>query len=370
MRFVYKYALLPKDENLVSAVENAAEKLHKKMCCVHIDTLNISDYNKAYLAAKTKNLVYELQIYAFILCWALYDRAKPLKGLTFLDYGGGAGLLSVLAKETGIGTVIYNDIYGVSCRDAAVVGKALDVSADHYIRGDIGETVDFLRDHGLECDSIGSRDVIEHIYDVGEFLNKIPEVSSGDLTIVMTSDANIFNKKQVRALIKKQREAEYRDREPKYGHKERDTLKSYLSARKEIIASLGYDLKNDEIEKLAVLTRGMAREDIIKSVGLYLKEGRPIKGMRHPTNTCDPYTGNWCEHLMDIDQMMCTLSKKGFETRLLGGFYGYSWIQSRYPIKKSILDVFYAILDVLIRISGRWGLKLAPWFTVYAKRLK
>ena len=35
----------------------------------------------------------------------------PLNKFTFIEYGGGTGLLSLLAKECNIGTVIYNDIY-------------------------------------------------------------------------------------------------------------------------------------------------------------------------------------------------------------------------------------------------------------------
>ena len=44
----------------------------------------------------------------------------------------------------------------------------------------------------------------------------------------------------------------------------------------------------------------------------------------HPTNTCDPRTGNWAEHLMDLGTLRKKLAARGFESRILTGYYGSS----------------------------------------------
>ena len=55
-------------------------------------------------------------------------------GLGF--YGGGHGMLALLAKASGIGTVIHNDIYKISCKDAQCIGNDLDLAADDDEGGD------------------------------------------------------------------------------------------------------------------------------------------------------------------------------------------------------------------------------------------
>jgi len=41
-----------------------------------------------------------------------------------------------------------------------------------------------------------------------------------------------------------------------------------------------------------------------------------------PTNTCDPYTGNWCEHLIDFGWLERTVRSAGFcQVKILAGFY-------------------------------------------------
>ena len=58
------------------------------------------------------------------------------------------------------------------------------------------------------------------------------------------------------------------------------------------------DLPSRDLECLARQTRGLNRTDIERAVQSFLETCR-MPMPRHPTNTCDPYTGNWQEQLID-----------------------------------------------------------------------
>ena len=128
--------------------------------------------------------------------------------------------------------------------------------------------------------------------------------------------------------MKQQLEVEYHDREKKWGHKERDCLMSYLKIRKTIISDyierFSDNSEDNDIAQLARNTRGMDKADIEKATIEYLETGSFPPPPTHPTNTCDPYTGNWMEHLFDPYQVADTLSQTGFKMQVLSGYYGCS----------------------------------------------
>jgi len=77
------------------------------------------------------------------------ESQRPLHTVTLVDHGGGTGLFLRVAKE--------------AC----------------------GE-------------SLMSYDVLEHIYDVEGFLTNAGELTDGPLTLFMSSEANIYNPRNVR----------------------------------------------------------------------------------------------------------------------------------------------------------------------------
>jgi len=360
MKFMFDYARLPKNQKLVRDIDFAANRLFNKLTAINVE-LDISEYNRNYLRSKLVNLTGRLQIYSYILAWALAESNKHPNEFTFLEYGGGSGMLSLLAKEANIGTVVYSDIYDVSCRDAKVVAKSIGNEADYYVNGDIDDVIGFFKNKSIKCDAIASYDVIEHIYDIEYFIRRLKDLPNDILTVCLSSGANIFNKRYTRRVMKKQYEVEHYDREKEFWHKERDTVRSYLKVRKELILKYSGKLNENEVAKLAALTRGMMCLDIAKCVDRYLQTQQFPRKPAHPTNTCDPYTGNWMEHLMDPYKLKYIMSEAGFEVEILSGYYACS--------KSKIKRVLGKLLNGVIFLLGKrkQGLSIAPFFTIYGK---
>lgn len=362
MQFIYKFARLPKDEKLLININVAATELHEKLKHLNINLLNISEYNKRYFGDYLQNMHKTIQRHSYILSWAVASVNVPLNKFVFFDHGGGLGILSLLAKQLNIGTVIYNDIYDLSCKDAKIIGEALGIQADHYIQGDIEDVITFFKKKSIFCNAIASNDVIEHIYDIDRFLNNIYLLSNKLMNVTMSTNANSSNPLIKRILMRNQRKMEYEGREKKWGDKERDTLKAYRKIRKEIIQTYAADLNNKEVQRLIDTTRGMIVQDIKSCIDNYLKTKQFPTQPEHPTNTCDPYTGNWAEHLMNTNSLKEILVKTGFEVKILPGYYG------RY--KNFILRIIGNFLNLIIYSSDWFGIKLAPFYTVYGKLSK
>lgn len=266
-----------------------------------------------------------------------------------------------MAKELNIGTVVYSDIYDISCQDAALIGEAIGNRADHYINGDIDDVMQFFNKNSIGCNAVASNDTIEHIYDINSFITNLPQLSKSSLTIVMSTSANGFNPWIKRTIMDEQIEIEYKDRVEEFGHKQRDSLESYLSIRKKIITEYKSNLPQADIDKLAKYTRGFIKEDIQKAVDRYLQTGQLPSKPPHPTNTCDPYTGNWAEHLMNpYDHLTDILKSQNYKVYVLAGFYGFS--------RSSTKSLIKSFLNILIFVFPRLAVPLASFWTLYARK--
>ena len=114
------------------------------------------------------------------------------------------------------------------------------------------------------------------------------------------------------------------------------------------------------IERLAVASRGLAGADVHSAVDRFVETGAYPPELEHPTNTCDPLTGNWAEHFMDPFALATVLAREGFVVRVDGGYYGRS-------------DAFLKrqagrVLNVGIRSLGSRRLGLAPYYAIVAQR--
>jgi 2-polyprenyl-3-methyl-5-hydroxy-6-metoxy-1,4-benzoquinol methylase len=353
-------AHLPRDRHLVAQVSAAADRLYEALAVLEAERLDISTYNKTSFAAYQRKLRTKLQKFAFELCWSLAANRKPPQDTVLLDYGGGTGIVSLLAKECGVGSVIYNDIYDVSCLDAETIAQALGLEADHYICGEMRDVATFLNGISIACDVVVSSDVIEHVYDVSAFFHDLRSLPSEHLSIALSTHANPLNPVVNRILMQKQRAVEHQDRQYTPGHKKRDSLQSYLGIRRDIIRRCADGLSDEVIERLARVTRGMDDNDIQSTVECYLEDRVLPPAPKHPTNTCDPWTGNWADRLADPHELRVQLAQAGFDAEIVCGCYGTP--------HGRLKQAAAGLLDGAIRYTGTQGLRFAPYFVLHGVR--
>jgi hypothetical protein len=334
-------------------IDEAAGRLRRKLMALDIGALDISDYSRNYLRGYRAHGAAHLNVCAHILSLSVRASRVDMARTGLIEYGGGNGLLSLLAREAGVGTVVYNDIFETSCTDAQRLASVLGLEADHYVPGDIPDLIAYLATNAIECQVICSYDVIEHVYDISAFLKVLPHVSGGPLRVVMASAANALNPRIKRRLMRIQRQVDNEDRVEETGHKERDALKAYRDIRADIIRGRAPTLDREQVDALATLTRGLAQVDIEAAVDSYRATGTYPPAPTHPTNTCDPITGNWAEHLMDPFALADMLVRAGLDAHVESGYYGF------YLGRRGVIG---SLLNRVIRATGSWGLRLAPYY--------
>ena len=305
------------DKNLCKEIDSCAKIVFKKLHLIEIDKLNISDYNKRYLSGKTWLDMYK---YSCIMYASL---SANVNITNFIDYGGGTGLLSLLAIECGIKNVYYNDIYDVSVSDANEIASALGYKRKAYVEGDIEQVISFCGQTGILFDAVASYDVLEHIYDLECFFKKFKKILNPKYIVIMETGANPYNTDIFNSLTAGHFKIEYLHRDYVYGHKERDNLAAYFDLRLQIIdqyiTSRNYDLSKPEQIGLSFLTRGMVKEDIENALDEYMSSGAlPVSDFfgSFEHNTCDPFTGNWAEHIIDYEKLKIMLNKFGYEVKI------------------------------------------------------
>lgn len=365
MEFHYQHALLPDDNKLLIDINEASVRLCDKLSRIDIDCLDVSDAGRKYFSDQVRNIRSTLRNFSYILSWSIAYSNVPYDEFVFIDHGGGIGVLSLLAKELGLGTVIYNDLWAPYCKDAQIIAGAVEADrADYYVLGDMDELVDFLKANSISCNALASYDVIEHIYDIETFLLRLSDLSRlpAGLTVVMASSANPFNPLIKRHHREFQKKAEYGGREKSRSCREDYLTKAYLIVRQEIISKHAPSLSGAEVRRLAKATRGLIEPDIKEAVDKYIKTGNITREPDHPTNTVNPYTGNWAERLHDIEHLKEILSNEGFKVDILAGYYANS--KTNHPLKRFM----GIVLNPLIRTLKNKGLFFAPFYTIYARK--
>jgi len=104
--FAYRFARLQVDRNVLREVSCAAAAVHRSVSNVDLQVAGISEYNQSYIRSKLEHPSFDWSINTYMLSWLLSHSTLPRKESVFVDYGGGSGFISFLAKALGIGTVI------------------------------------------------------------------------------------------------------------------------------------------------------------------------------------------------------------------------------------------------------------------------
>lgn len=358
--FFIEPSIVPRDTALRTLINAAAERLLHKLQSFDPDSQPISEYNREYLKRHMGNLPATLTHYAALLAWTVKKAECSLSDLSLLEHGGGTGLLCLLARELGVGRVCYNDLFETSARDAESIATAMGLRADHYFSGDETETLKEATESGVTFNAVVSNNVFEHVYDPSSSFQTWCSHPSLRVLIASTT-ANPFNPKVHFSLALEQWRREHFDRPEFRGHKENDSLRAYHTIRRRIIEEYAPELCVHETRILSCRTRGLCREDIISAVENYRDHRILPPALSHPTNTCDPLTGNWTEHLVYPPKMLKSLRQAGFRASLLPGFYicaGAGKIKS----------FICRILNRWISTRGPLGFTAAPFITYLAVR--
>ncbi|MBU1669849.1 MAG: class I SAM-dependent methyltransferase [Actinobacteria bacterium] len=360
-----RHARVPAECRFSNEVAAAAARLETRLARLDGCSIEISDYIRGYLARHQAKLRYTLQKDSYLLMLALSGSGVPLEDFVLVDYGGGVGTLSMLAREVGVGTVIYLDVYDVSCRDAAVIAGELGCTADRYVHGEMAELLGCVESGPGRCDAVVSVNVIEHVYDIDALLVGLAALPGERLAAVLATTANPFNPARQVQLRWKHHRYEHSDRRPAPGHKGTDTLESYVGARRGIISRRiedeGGHLTTNELNRLAAAMRGLAGRDVEAAAVEYLRSGAlPRPG--HRTNTCDPTSGNWMERLMNPYRLAGRMADLGFVTDVLPGYYA-----SSQPLVKALAGPLNWSIS---RLRERTALLLAPSYILHAKLIR
>jgi len=335
-------------------LDQAQERLKHKLLGLNLEKIQISDYTREYLRSLLFDIDETLGRFNQVIFRGLLTTDKPLSNLTVLDFGGGAGLLSLLAIESGAQKVIYNDIFKGSCDDAEKIANACSLNLDLVICGDHKELVNSVNAIDEKVDLVLSYDVIEHVYDVSEMFKEFHRLTNPPQSLIFGSGANIRNPFYVRHVQKIQEAVEFKNRDNYSGHKERDSLESYLGLRKKIISDYRSDISKHDLDLLASKSRGLMKVDIENLVENYYKTNQISYEPNHPTNTCDPLTGNWCEQLIPHKDLIRIPSSLGQSAKIFKGKYTVKGVDRR-GTKRLLMN----IANVVLR---RAGFAFAPFY--------
>jgi 2-polyprenyl-3-methyl-5-hydroxy-6-metoxy-1,4-benzoquinol methylase len=340
------------EHNIIS---EAVEKLFLRIQLLNPLNLNISEDNRNSLIRYIDNYSYYMSLYSQLLKKAFKKLNKPVSESSFIDYGGGCGMLAYLAKEIGFKTVVYNDINKNSVIDVQIISGSLDLVIDYYICGDVEEFINEIDLYNIKPDLICSFDVLEHIYDLEFWIKTIAKINSEFSLLFMTS-ANSNNPYIANRLKKLHVISELKGIERNIRWEDLYLDTSFLEERKRIIRNKFPELRNNDIDLLAFRSRGLRKDDIEKIVNDYIKTGEIYYRIDHPTNTCDPYTGCWTEKLVNLKQLKIFIKNNNLNVDISNSFYSCS--------RNKILNAPKFILNQLIRVLGPKNLFFSPTYTL------
>lgn len=280
---------------LSAACTELAESLRR--AAPRLKALGMSPYSQRYMDVvfgRPFRRHYNLTKYAHILSNALEDHDPGrLPDLTLVDYGGGHGVLSLLARQIGVGTVVHSEIFPTSSQDAQILVRSVGARAGPFF---LGDTPDFRREMkaaGLTADVIVNYDVLEHVYNLRQYFLDLAAVTRPGGRWFMGSGANLYleSERQTFLNLHAQSEGVLGDGNPN----------AYANMRAQIVRTHGPDLLEEEVRDLALATRGWRKEDIERAVDIYLSSGHLVTFCPEENNTADPRNGNWAEHTVPFD---------------------------------------------------------------------
>lgn len=324
---------------------------------IEIQKISHDTYVQRYLKHLVAHGGYYIKIYTRVLTMSLSGTSKKIADVHLLDYGAGVGLLGIFAAYCGFGKVSINE------REASFLSSA-QVLAEHF---GIKKNVIFLAgslEKGFDAEGWGkpdllvATDVIEHLYDLNEFLSCC-KMLNGSMSMVFTTGSNPSNRRKVLALRKLQVRDEWEgnpvDNENKLAGYEHE---AYRSMRKKIIQEQSSTISATDLEMLVERTRGLIRKEIEKKIIHFIETGEMPEMPSDPFNTCHPETGSWSERILSFDEYQTVFNTHLFSIQFTPGFYDSD--------KKGLKKIINSALNLFIPI---FGMSIAPFIFIRTKNI-
>lgn len=320
-------------------IRQTGAALAARLKAIDYERLPISDYNKRYIARLKPALTYYMDIYAGCLLQGLEAVGAAPEEITLVDYGGGSGFLSMLAKQAGIGQVIYIDLNPDSVETVRLLQEPAGTGPDVILHGDSDTLADWCTAHRVRPQLLIATDLIEHVYDLSAFFAHLSAIDSR-MQLLFTTASTPFNPYVKRRLHRLMATWE----------------REYYALRLEEIRRHFPALSPAEAEEAARKSRGLTFPHLRKAV-----ESGAYPRLEDPFNTCDPRNGNWTERILPIETYRSLAKPFGYQVRVGKGFYN---TDRPHPVAAFACS----LLNALIRISGRAGFLFAPFITLHLRR--
>ena len=269
------------------------------------DSLPISDYSRNYIFRLLPNLDYYLEIYHRCLHQMLDELGCPATDVIMVDYGGGHGFLSLVAKTMGIGKVIYVDANPQAVETVQAVSDKVGFGPDEMLLGDASALRQWCLSNNVMPNLLLGMDVIEHIYRLEDFFADLFSINP-TLPMLFTTGSTPFNPYVVRKLHRVMQSDEM-------GH---GGESGFHALRKRYILDNFPLMKDWEADIWATDTRGLTYPDIHAAV-----ESHTPNRLADPYNTCDPATGSWTERILPIEAYQALLLPYHATLSVQNGFY-------------------------------------------------
>lgn len=312
--------------------KQTAQTLTHRLRQIDFDRLSISDYNKQYIRRLKPALSYYMNIYAVCLQNVLQASGLSAIESILIDYGGGSGFLSMLAKQVGFKQVLYIDLNPASVKTITLLKEQTGIGPDIILQGDSGTLATWCNVHHCQPQLLVATDLIEHVYNLSVFFADLLSINNR-MQMLFTTASTPFNPYVKRKLHRLMTVCE----------------KEYEAVRRQYIQTHFPTLSATEIADAARKTRGLVFPDIQQAIAL-----GTYPALSDPFNTCDPQNGNWAERILPIQTYQAIVEKYDYQVSTEKGFYN---TERSNPLFRLICRC----LNSLIRLTGKAGFMLAPF---------
>ncbi|WP_308587728.1 class I SAM-dependent methyltransferase [uncultured Parabacteroides sp.] len=323
-----------KMHNLLHIARSLSERLQE----IDYNQLPISDYNKQYIGNLKPAMHYYMKIYSTCLSKGFDILKRSPQDITFVDYGGGSGFLSILAKSAGVGKVIYLDLNPKSVETIRILKKETGIGPDIILHGNSDTLADWCKENNIHPDLLIATDLIEHVYDLKTFFKDLASINP-KMQMIFTTASTPFNPYVKRRLHRLMDNSEAGTAE----------IPNYYTLRKEYIEKNYPNLSVDEINKWTQQTRGLIYHDIDKAI-----KANQQPELKDAHNTCDPASGNWTERILPIEDYRSLVKAHNYSLKVDKGFYNTDR-------NNSVSSIIFKCINLLIRLSGKGGFLIAPF---------